>query len=238
MKRISIWAGNHFRTARILVICIKFILATLAYYTGLALYKMEFILPANAIYLGSLLVLIIIAVVYPTRKKITLSKKLIYLKEKTCNIVLAACSFLTIAAAVNNGDMVNLYSRAFSSAVIKHPPTAQEILNSLSTRSKEALSRKEKRILKKEFYKQLKVFAAAKITGDKQKAGEAWKIILAIIGAVGLLFLLAALVCSLSCNGSDAAAIIIGVLGLAGIIWAVLALIRRIKRGPKQTGKD
>jgi uncharacterized membrane protein YeaQ/YmgE (transglycosylase-associated protein family) len=231
MKRISFWAGTHVTIARLLIVIIRILLAVLAFYTGMKLNKMQIILPANAIYPATLLILLLTILAYPTRRKTSFSKKWTYVKQKTCDFILPLGSFLFITTMVNNADLVSSYSPAYGSEIIKNP-TAQEIL--ASGKTKESLTRIEKKILKKEFYKQLKIYAAAKITGDKAKSGEAWKIILAIIGAVGLLFLLASLACSLSCNGSDAAAVIVGILGLVGIIWAFVSLTKRIHRGPKK----
>jgi hypothetical protein len=231
MKNISYWASCHVTTARLLIICIKFFLTATAYYTGITLYKMQVILPSNIIYSIAFFVLLIIIAAYPSKRRTVVAKKFIYIRQKTCDFILPLSSFLVIATMVNNSDVVPASSGAYGSAVIKHP-TVQQIL--ASGKTKESLTGKEKRVLKKEFFKQLKNYTAATLSGDKDSAGKAWKIILAIIAAVGLLYLLAALVCSLSCGGSDAAAIIVGVLGLAGIIWGLVALIKRIQRGPKQ----
>ncbi len=136
---------------------------------------------------------------------------------------------------VNTGNTVSSYPGAYSITIVKNP-TAQEILASGKTR--ESLTHTEKKILKKEFYKQLKIYASAIITGDKETSGKAWKIALAIIAMVGLIYLLAALACSLSCSGSDAAAIIVGTLGLTGIIFGFVLLMKRIRRGPKKINED
>lgn len=234
MKNISYWASCHVKTARLLIICIKFLIAATAYYTGITLYKMQIILPANIIYSISFFVLLIVIAAYPSKRKTAAAKKNIYIKQKICDFILPLSSFLVIATIVNNSDVV-FSSGVYGSAVIKHP-TAQQIL--ASGKTKEALTGKEKRVLKKEFFKQLKNYAAATLSGDTDNAGKAWKIILAIIAAVGLLFLLAALVCSLSCGGSDALAILVGILGLAGIIWGLVALIKRIQHGPKQPSPE
>ena len=88
--------------------------------------------------------------------------------------------------------------------------------------------------MKQEFKLQLKKYIVAKLSGDKEKANQTGAIILTIIAAVGLTFLLSALVCELSCSGADAAAVIIGILGLAGIIWGTIAFIKYLKRKQKK----
>ncbi len=237
MKTISIWASRHVMITRYLVAITKLILAAMAYYTGMALYRMQVIVPGNALLISSLVVFLAIAFIYPNRKKIVHSTRWHYAKQKTCDIIIGLCSFVSIAAMVNNGDIVNTYSHTYGSGIIKHPITATELLQTFNSGEKTSFTPKEKRILRKEFYRQLKIYAVAKLNHDAKQSGEAWKIALTIVAALGLLFLVASLACSLSCNGSDAAAVIVGVLGLVGIIWGAVALIRRINRGPNKPGK-
>ena len=233
MKRISSWARNNVLPARVFIISFKLILAALACYTGLALYRMQIILPANSIYFSAALALLLVIAIYPSHKKNGLSIKRSYLLRKSCDLILTACSFMVICAGVNNGYILNPYPGAYATVMVKHPRPAEEILRSLKAGERTSLSHKEKRILKQEFFHQLKAYTTAKASGDNQKADESWKIILVIIAALGLAALLAALVCSLSCGGSDFAAVALAILGLAAIIWGTVALIKRINRGPK-----
>jgi O-antigen/teichoic acid export membrane protein len=92
----------------------------------------------------------------------------------------------------------------------------------------------EKKILKKEFKKQLKLFAKAKILGQKQKADRSIAIILTIIAAVGLLYVVTALACGLACNGAETAAILVGILGFVAIIIGTVFVIRSINRKHRQ----
>jgi len=232
MQKISYWASSHIRTARFFIVAAKILLAVLACYTGMTLYKMQVILPLAEIYFLAFVLMITAVCFYPSKKKSAATKKIFYIRQKTCDFVLPLCAVLVFTASINNADVLNTSTGVYGSTIIKHPPSAQEILNSNKTRG--SLTSKEKRILKKEFFKQLKVYAAATVTGNKAKADEAWKIILAIIALLGLLFLLSALVCSISCNGSDVAAVIIAVLGLAGLIWGFVALMKSIHRGQKK----
>lgn len=117
---------------------------------------------------------------------------------------------------------------AYASSIVKNP-TAADIMASGKTRAQ--LDRKEKRILRHEFTRQLKNYALAKISNDQQKAENSWKIVLAIIGFLGLTLLLTGLVCELSCGGSDVAAAMVGILGMAALIWGLAAIIKRIQRG-------
>lgn len=235
MKIVSQWAYHHVQSARLLIACIKILLAALAYYTGALLYKMAVILPSGIIYLTAMVILLIVIAVYPDRKKSTLSKKLFYARQKACDFILPCCSCLVIITTVNNADLVPGYRSVYGVDIVKNK-TAAEILTSGKTRGQ--LDRKEKKILKKEFYNQLKNYAAAKITGDEAAAGKAAKIILAVVAMVGLLYLLAALACNLSCSGSDAAAILVAVIGFTGVIFGFVLVMKRIHRGPKKISSE
>jgi hypothetical protein len=83
---------------------------------------------------------------------------------------------------------------------------------------------------------QLKKYAVAKVTGDKKAGDNAGLIILAIVGALGLLILVGALACNISCNGGTGGAIAVALLGTAAVVIGLIAVIRSIKR-KSQTGK-
>lgn len=240
MNNISTWARQHIAEARICIVMLKLLLAIAAFFIGNSLLSLKIILPENA-GVAFVFLFILPALLYPSRQN-NMSKKLFYIKQKSCDFLLAAAGFLMMIFFVNN----RLYSfisppnsHANTSTIItSDPPTAEEILKSLQYRDKKTLTRQEKRILRHEFKKQLKVYVKSKITGRKSEADKALLIILTIIGAVGALYLVAALSCSLACNGSDTAAIAVLILGLAGVIWATIAIIRRISRGPKKKIPD
>lgn len=84
---------------------------------------------------------------------------------------------------------------------------------------KTSFSRKEKRLIRKEFNHQLLRYGKVTVTGNKEAQGNAGVIILACIVAVGLLSLLALLACSLACKGAEAVAVIVAVLGMAAVVW-------------------
>ncbi len=227
-RKISYWAKNNARKARLLIAVIKLSLVLIACYLGITLNGMGIFLPANTILPVLGLLVLTAALFYP-------SGQTNYTRQKICDFTLAACSFIMFVTVTSTQEnSISSPSRIYGrSIMVSHPPTAEEILKSLPGRDKSSLTRVEKRILKKEFSRQLKIFTKATIKGDSQKAGEAWKIILLIIGVLGLLLLLSALVCTLSCNGSAAGAIVVAILGLAGVIWLTAILIKRINHGPK-----
>ncbi len=226
MIAISKWARQHSILAIILIVFLKCSLVTLAIYTGLRLtYSGIFI--NDFIPIVCIPILVLITLQYPHVKHN-------YLKRKLLDFSISAISFVCIVTFINNLDNpIKHTNSSYANTVIntkKKSPTANQILASLQYRDKNSLTRKEKRILRKEFNLQLKNYVVYSIQGDNQKKNETGKIILTIVAAVGLLFLLSSLVCSLSCNGADVAAVLVGVIGLTALIWGTIAVIKTIKR--------
>ena len=235
MKTISYWARDNKVKARLLIILIKLLLAALAIYMALLTFSLNE--HASVSFLYPVFLLFIVAVFlnsYFIDKRKNLSRHIFYRIQTSVYFIVSVCSFLVIFILANNylfqitpGE-TSYAGVAFNNIVTPKKETAAEILESLKYRDKSTLTRYEKRILKKEFKKQLFIYVKAKATGDAHTAGEAGLIILTILGALGLFVLIASLSCSLSCSGSDTAAAIILLLGTAGIIWLSIFTIRKI----------
>lgn len=237
MKKISLWAKHHSTLAIASIIIIKILLTAIAWYIGSSLIEMNIRIPF-IVCIIALTGLVTGAYMYPSRHHSTLLKNKFYTRQKNCDLVVALCSFIMIGTLVNTNSVFpfSVSARA-STPAISNPPTAADILSSLEYRDKKSLSKKEKRILKQEFKKQLKVYATAKATGKKEAANKALLIILTIVAAVGLLYVVAALACGLACSGAEGAAIALVLLGTIAIIWGTVAIIRTINRGPRRRGE-
>jgi len=230
MKKISIWANAHVIPARILLIISKIILAILGYIFGQQLLSMDIILPDATAWIF-FFVLAAVVIIYPRKSE---GRKHSYIIRKSCDLIMAAGTFVCIATICNNNFFEQRYTASNASTTIEASPiknpTAAEILESLKHRDKSTLTRKEKRILKQEFKVQLKKYVVAKVTGKKRDAEDTLLIMLTIIGALGLLYLVAALACGLSCNGADAAAVVVIILGVGAVVWGTIAVINKISR--------
>ena len=231
MRTISRWANKHIQFTRLLVVILHLAAITFACYLGYQIADEGIFFTPMVLYI-SLMAWICAAILYPKR-----IQKGVYKLRKTCDLILAASTFFIFTYATNteglfNSEQGKVYA-ATSIAKELGDPTASEILASLQYRDKSTLTKKEKRILKREFKKQIGLFVKAKFQGDDDGSGRAGLIILTIIAALGVLYLVAALACSLSCNGMDGAAIAVALLGTAGVVWATIAIIRRINRGPR-----
>ena len=235
MRKLSFWAKQNPWKARIILVIAHTAFLLLALFTGQNLSQSGVQLPAWPLYIFLSMTLLAIFF-YPSKKDKTAANRLsFYVRQKTCDVAIMVSAFCTIIT-ISSKDVSPVYSFepvAASSSVspMSKKPTAAEILASLEYRDKSTLTRSEKRILKQEFKVQLKKYAVAKVKGDKAAADNAGLIILTIVGALGLLFLVAALACNLSCSGSGTAAVLVGVLGTAAIVWGVIAVVKAIKRG-------
>ncbi len=232
MYTLSQWAKHHLLAARLLIVLLKTSLAVLAWFLGKSLSENGVSLPVGILY-SSLFVFLFALILYPQRSNSRLPKRVFYLRQKSCDVLLAASTFACFTVMVNNNTSLQYifpysYASALPAGKTEKPKTAAEILASLQTRDKSTLTKKEKRILRQEFKRQLKEHVKATISGNKQKQNETLYIILTIIAALGLLYLLAALACHIACSGAEGLAIVIGILGTAGIIWGAVALIRKI----------
>jgi len=240
MRQLSTWAKGHPIKARYIIIFSHLLLALLAYFIGKGLrdFKISF---SSSLLFNVFLVFIAVALIYPHKKDkpVAYNVRYTYWFRKSCDFLAITCSFCLLCCLANNAPLApvyDLYATTHSTGSVRTVnPTAEEILSSLkSGRDKKSLTRTEKRVLKKEFKHQLKVYAVAKLKGDPSAASQAILILLAIIAAVGVLYLVAALACSLSCSGNDAAAVLVAVVGLVGVIWLLVYVIRHITRPTKK----
>jgi hypothetical protein len=243
MKKISVWARKNRSSARILLVLLNLALALLGIQMARLLIAIHVHLSLWA-FLTVLLTFISVLFLYPKRGSYWLmqSKNRIYRFQKSCDFILAFCSFLMIcffSVKISNTNKNKLFSPILNtlSASSGAKPTADEILQSLQYRSRKNLTRSEKKILKHEFFKQAKSYAIEKAQGHDMIALKIFLIICTLVAAVGVGYLVAAIACSLSCSGMDGLAILVALLGLGGIIYGSIKLIRAISHisGKKQT---
>lgn len=234
MKQLSAWAKVNPNSTRFIIVVLHILLVNLGIYTGISLYNLGILFPLSPLY-GITICFVLLALLYPVGKQWAnkLQKKDYYVVRKSFDFLVVTCSFVMVVLVANSsfnssyGETVN--ASVYEKGVDKTKnPTAQEILASLSHRDKSSLSRSEKRILKKEFKRLLPLYVKAKLRKDDDTAGKIALTLVAIIGAVGLLYIIAALACNLSCSGSEGAAILVSLLGLIGVIFLLVIVIQKI----------
>jgi hypothetical protein len=237
MKKISLWARKNKMKARILIVLIHLALFYLGIEAGRIFWQLDIILSIWILCMA-LLVYVSAIALYPkkTDSRLNQDKEKSYRTQKTTDFLLGLSAFVMISFLSNqyfskgeseiSGFFVNMVRGASIGKC-----ESVEVWKYGSAEVK--LSRHEKKMLKREFFKQCVRYAKARATGDSVSGGQAVLIILTIIAAVGLLYLLAGLACSLSCSGMDGLAILVAVLGITGIVFGTIGLIHVIRRKRK-----
>ena len=243
MRKLAQWAKFHPKQARIYIIILHFVLGFLAFILA-TLFKVagdtQDILLALSI--GLFIVLLFIYPGYWSKSNNKILNSFAF--RKCCDFLVILTSFITVFVVdskIFNPSPIVEYAYAASNVASKpkpKKPSAKEVLSSLEYRDKSTLTRVEKKVLKKEFRKQLKTYVVQKIKGKKEDSNKTLYIILTIIGAIGIFAVIAALSCELGCNGAETASIIVVILGLIGVVLGAYFLIRRINRGPKKTQEE
>ncbi len=230
MRKLALWAKYHLWYARISVIFLHLLLGLLAYIlSNLVTVTAD---TQEGLLYGAVLLFLVLLPVYGLKKT--------FLYRKVCDFLIALCSFVVLFCFNSkyynpSGLYQNTYATSTSDVKPKRKlPTAEEVLASLKYRDKSTLTRKEKRVLKQEFKKQLKIYVIQKIKGKKEDSNKTLYIILTIIGALGVLALVASISCNLSCNGMESAAAVVVILGIIGVALGAYFIIRRISRGPRK----
>lgn len=217
MKRISFWASKHKTATRIFIVLAYIPLNILGLYLGTLLTESDVSLSPGYIYSVFLL---IIATVFLYNKQFS------YYKRKLADFSLGVLTFAGICFygnQVSNQTPVFPFSGLTVAVSLSNYSNLTEIKK--SNPSKEKLSKKEFKTLRKNIRKQKNDGSGTNVL----------LIVLTIIVALGLLALLASLSCTIACNGSEALAWIVLLLGTFGIVFLAVRIIRRIKKGPRKT---
>lgn len=235
-KQLSFWAREHKWASRFIIVFSLIIMNILGIITGLLFSDLSMTFSKWFLIL-SLIIFGIAWLKYPTRKQ-----NRSYTFRKTCDSILIGTTFLMFvyfgnrqitpfdsqilfASVVNNSSLPKDSTKTYKSV--------EEFKKSLYDKSGKPLKWKERKKLLKE---QVKAIKKDKTMSDGGKTGL---IILCVLLAVILAYGVAALSCSLSCAGSDGAAVAVAVLGLAGVVLLTIFLIRGIlKKSKKEKEKE
>jgi len=166
-----------------------------------------------------------------------------YKKQKLCDVLLLSIAFLMFVCISSDKTPVETYFRTINTVYASKPilPKDSTFKNykslaafsaSIKDENGKLLKWKERKKLLKE---QVKAIKKSKETSE---GGKVALIILSVIVAIGLIYLVAALACNLSCSGSDAAAVLVGVGGTALIVFLLILVIRSITGKKKKLIKS
>lgn len=232
MKKMSYWAKGHRQEARITIVICYIVLNTLAIISGHFLQQIGIgLLPVFLF--CSFTVFMVAIIAYPSkyRKGFNLSASAFYNLQKTCDFIIVSCTFCMIFYLSNRPENLFRFYPQVNAYTIIHTPkdnavkphkSLSDFYASLKDKDGHSLKWKERKKLLKEQVRSIKK------NHDLSTGAKIILIILSVAAAIGLGYLLAALSCSLSCNGSEAAAVVVGVGGTALIIFLLVTAIKAI----------
>lgn len=235
MKKISLWARQHPNKARLLIIICFFFITFFGIVAGSFLDQLEVVLPPALLYI-TISVLLVAYSIYPSKsvRAPALALTWNYRNRKFADGLLVAGTFLLVVCISNNQFRdINFVPGANAASVIP-PPLIRDTsavhyksIAAFSTSLRHAdgssLKWKEKRKLLRQQVK------AIKHSDELSRSNKTLLTILSVLAAFGLLYLVAALACNLSCNGSESAAILLGLGGSVIVIFLLVLALRSIK---------
>lgn len=239
MRKLSFWAKQHPWYARIIIVISFLLLGTIGILSGLMLGNLGVSLPL-AFLLCFAAVYAFAFIAYPRKKEKGMA---FYRKQKACDLLLAASTFFMILYLGNHPEQVFRYQVPFTSAMAIIPvnpgDSMQRSFKPISVFAKSMKGEDGKLLKWKERKKMLKSqIKTIKTTEGLSRSSQTGLIILSVIVALGLLYLVGALACTLSCNGSQVAAVIVGVGGAALIIFLLFIVIRNLTGKKKKEIKN
>ena len=232
-KQLSFWARDHKWFSRFIIVFSFIALNILGVITGLLFSDLNIVFSKWFIAI-TIPVFAIAWINYPGKNQ---NRVHTYVFRKTCDVILISTTFLMFMYFGNHKTIPftgSIYpASAVSSSSLPKDSTktyrsVEEFKKSLYDESGKPLKWKER---KKLLNQQVKAIKKDNTMSDGGKVGL---IILCVLLAVILTYGVAALSCSLSCSGSDAAAVVVAVLGLTGVALLTIFLIRGIVRKSKK----
>jgi hypothetical protein len=228
MIKISLWAKKNVLVSRILIVAGYLLLFLLCFFTGNALRDLQILIPFKV--LGTSVILFLITSSIYILQKHILKKHFSFLYHKTLDGLLLISTYLILITAYNQyGSITNMVTRNNNIVYGSFAPNISDVSDN---NIKKPLSENSNKIDKKTLKQNIKSYI--KSYKKKSNGSKTLLIILSVLVAMGLLFGLAALSCSIACSGSGALAILVAVAGTFGIVFGLIKLIERIKHGPRE----
>jgi hypothetical protein len=242
MKKMSHWAKNHKPAARLTIIASFLLFTVLGIMTG-SLLDDTGVSISPTIMLIFICIYLAAVIAYPAKalKNRNSSAAAFYIRQKSCDLLLAASTFCMITGLSNRSENLFSFSMPLNAAItsgfsfpkdssVKKFKSIADFRASLKDENGKSLKWKEK----KQFLKEQ--IRAIKKDKDVSNAGKVVLIILSVAVALGLLYLIAALACNLSCSGSEGAATLV-MIGGAGLVVFLFILALRAILGKKKRPK-
>lgn len=241
MKKLSLWAKHHKWQARLIITIAYLVLIFLGIITGFLLGDLRVTIPYWIMYVF-ILMAVFAAYYYPGRRpaKADWAKKNAhYRRQKTCDGLLVAATFLMVMCIANEPRHSFRYSfffnpvNAASVSVMPKDSARNSYLpmkayqNSMQDDAGNLLKWKER---KKRIKTQVKAIRKANDLTDGQKIAL---ILLAVLIGLGIGFGIVALSCNLTCGGSALGSVAL-VCGVGLLILAFVLVIKKLSGKKKK----
>jgi hypothetical protein len=236
-REIARWSARNIWSARLLLFTAQLLLALLAFAMGGWLVDLNIHLSPMLLW-STMILALLVFMFYPNKKSFFKN----FAWRKTCDAVLAVCSFLMILQQSNQSQATGTapFLQAFSgTSLASFPANYDKPTSSLKTGLKERAKGFYGKLLKwnqKKTLLEKKFNSLAKAGKSPTPAEKALYTVLGIIGAVLLFYLVALAACALSCNGAETAATMVAIVGIGGIIFLLVLLFKHLyKKRPETT---
>lgn len=224
MKQLSYWALLNPVKAQIIIILCQLLLAALAFYSGLLLFREDVFVPKPVLYLGLALFLTGLAL-YPIRRARYKFWKYNYTRQKLMDAFLVL-GFVLMAVTVTNND---------AHAVWRDTTTGFEARQTMleSGRRMNAHDLKAKgwsfREMQQTLKSRYKSFLAKVRQAPGEQMTEKGKVALVVFLMVLLMLALVVLACAVACSGGDGWGLVIWLGGWALVLIIGISTIRKIR---------
>jgi hypothetical protein len=235
MKSLTRWSYDHPWPARILITVLHLLLALTAILFGTLLFSLDIYLPIEVKY-GGITLFLVGTLLYPMRSSRLNLLACNYRNSRWVAGLLLVSSFIMISGGMNYRIQTVMQEspppgEAYQVVpiVFKERPASREL---------QRRERRERREMRRDNRQRFRSWrselrTAVKALRENTDSGEkAILTILAVLGALVLLYGVLALSCSLACSGAEGAAYLVFFAGLGIIVWLLIVVIRRIHRGP------
>ena len=241
MKQLSIWAKEHKWASRFIIVLSFISLSFLGMITGLLFDSLDMSLPFF-ILPGVVFICLLTWIIYPFKKNSAdkMNKQKSYVFQKSCDGVLIGLTFIMFVY-FGNHQTTPFHSSLFPASAVNTsslPGDSSKTYLSIAEFKKTMKNENGKPLKWKERKKLMKTQIKAIKNADSLSEGvKVLLIILTVLVAVFLGIGVAALSCSLSCSGSEAAAVIVGIVGYAGIIFLTVLVIKSLRKSRRDKAK-
>ena len=229
MKKISFWASTHRELSWIIITLCHVYIYFSAMFVGSMLNNIDFILPKS--FLLTALLFLFLFLLFYLGNTIPYKK---YVLQKICDFGIGLSVFVCLCFVYNNNTLVsslNTYSSLHGSLVISRDHNKKD-------KTKTSVLSRSKKITKQQSEKLKRLLSNKGQDENENVALKIFWVILVTTGVIAGLLLVAALACSLSCSGADAAAFLVGIVGFVGILILGFLAIRKIWKKKSHSEKE